>query len=57
MINFDDITRESITEHNPNWPQIPNPYRILITEGSRTPKTNSLFNLISHQPHSDNKRN
>ena len=57
MINFDDITRESITEHNPNWPQIPNPYRTLITEGSRTPKTNSLFNLISHQPDSDNKRN
>ena len=21
MINFDDITKENIKEHNPNWPQ------------------------------------
>ena len=24
MIKFDDITKESIKEHNPNWPQIQN---------------------------------
>ena len=24
MINFDDVTKENIKEHNPNWPQIPN---------------------------------
>ena len=22
MINFDDVTKENIKEHNPNWPQI-----------------------------------
>ena len=35
---------------NPNWPQIPDHlYRLLITEGSGYGKTNSLFNIISHQ--------
>ena len=30
MINFEDITKENIKEHNPNWPEIPaQPYRIL----------------------------
>ena len=34
MINFDDVTKESIREHNPSWPQVPNYlYRILITGG------------------------
>ena len=29
-------------EHNPNWPQIPDhPYRILLTGGSGSGKTNS----------------
>ena len=23
MINFDDVVRENIKEHNPNWLQIP----------------------------------
>ena len=46
MINSDDVTKENIKEHNPNWPQIPdNPYRIIIRSG----KTNSLFNLINYQ--------
>ena len=50
MINFDDVTRENPKKHNPNWPQIPDhPYRILITGGSCSGKTNSLLNLISHQ--------
>ena len=50
MIKFDDITKENIKEHNPNWPQIPDhPYRILIIEISGSVKTNLLFNLISHQ--------
>ena len=31
MINFNDITKENIKEHNPNWDQ---PYRILIIGGS-----------------------
>ena len=33
MFNFDCITKESMKEHNPNWPEIPDhPYRILIVE-------------------------
>ena len=54
MINFDDVTKENIKEHNPNWPQIPDhPYRILITQGAGSGKTNSLFNLIHQQPDID----
>ena len=50
MITFDDVTKENVKEHNPNWPQIPdNPYSILIIGGSGSVKTNSLFNLISQQ--------
>ena len=50
MVGFDDVTKENIKEHNPNWPQIPDhPYRILIIRGSKSGKTNSSFNLISHQ--------
>ena len=47
MINFDDVTRENIIEHNPNWPKISDhPYRILINGGSGSRKTNSfIFNL------------
>ena len=54
MINFDDVTKENIKEHNPNWPQIfDHPYRMLIIGGSGSGKTNSSFNLISHQPDID----
>ena len=52
MINFDDVTKENIKEHNSNWLQIPDHlYRILIIQGSG--KTNSLFNLINQQPDID----
>ena len=38
MINFNDVAKENIRKHNPNWPQIPDhPYNY------------TLFNLISHQ--------
>ena len=31
MINFDDVVKENIKEHKPNWLQISDhPYRILI---------------------------
>ena len=54
MINFDDVTKENIKEHNSNWPQISDrPYRILIIRGSGFGKTNSLFNLICHEPDID----
>ena len=54
MIIFDDVTKQSIKEHNPNWPKIPDHlYRILILKVQDLQKTNSLFNLISHQPNID----
>ena len=54
MINFDDVVKENIKEHNPNWPLIPdNPYRKFIIGGSGSGKTISLFNLINHQPDID----
>ena len=35
MINFDDYVNENKTEHNKNWPYIPDhPYRILTIGGS-----------------------
>ena len=54
MINFDDYVNESKTEHNKNWPYIPDhPYRILIIGGSGSGKTNLLLNLIENQPDID----
>ena len=48
MINFDDVIKENINEHNPNWLQVPDhKYRILITGGPGSGTTNSSFNLIS----------
>ena len=50
MFNFDYITEEDITKHNPNWPKISDhPYRIIIVGGSRSGKTNALLNLINHE--------
>ena len=41
IINFDDVTKENIEEHNLNCPQIPDhPYRILIIGGSGSGKRN-----------------
>ena len=54
MINFDDITKENTKERNQNWPNIlDHRYIILIIGSSVSGKTNSLFNLISHQPDID----
>ena len=56
MINFDDYVNENKTEHNKNWPYIPDkPYRILILGGSGSGKTNLLLNLIENQPDIDKK--
>ena len=50
MINFDDVTKKPIKEHNPNWLQGPDhPYKILIIGGSGSEKT-LLFN---QQPDTD----
>ena len=36
MINFDDVIKEKLKGHNPNWPELPDhPYRILITNPIR----------------------
>ena len=54
IINFDYITKEDIKDHNPKWSQIPDHlYKLLRSGGSGSEKTNSLFNLISHQPDID----
>ena len=48
MINLDSITNENNKKHNEKWPYIPDhPYRILITGGSGSGKTNALLNLIN----------
>ena len=50
MINFDDVIKEEIKRYNLKRPQIPDHlYRILITGGSGSGKTNALFNLINQQ--------
>ena len=54
MINFDDYVNENKTEHNKNWPYIPDhPHRILIIGGSGSGKTNVLLNLIERKPDID----
>ena len=54
MMHFDDVTKENIKEHNPNWPHTPDhPYRILIIGGSGSCETNSLFSLINEEPDID----
>ena len=51
MINFDEYVNENKTEHNKNWPYIPDhPYRILMIGGSGSVKTKVLLNLIENQP-------
>ena len=50
MVNLDSITNENNKEHNKKWSYIPDhPYRILITGGSGSGKTNVLLNLIREQ--------
>ena len=54
MINFDNYVNENKIEHNKNQPYIPDhPYRILITRGSGSGKTNTLINLINKRNYID----
>ena len=49
MINFDEVTKGNLKEHNPNWPVIHDHlYTILIFGGSGCGKTNLLYNLINY---------
>ena len=56
MINLNDHTNQIKTEHNLNWPYIPDhPYRILIPlyEDLDLEKKSALLNLINNQPDID----
>ena len=54
MINFDDYANEDKTEHNINWPYIPDYlYRILIIGGYGSGKTNALLNFTNKQSNID----
>ena len=54
MINFDDVTKENMRDNISIWPQIfDHSYRILITGGFGSRKSNLFFHLISHQPDID----
>ena len=54
MIKFDDIISKNQTQHDSNLPHIQyHLYRIPIIGGCGSGKTNTLLNLISHQPNID----
>ena len=50
MINYDDATKESIKERNPNSTETPAPpHTVLIVGGSESGKNNWLFSLRNQQ--------
>ena len=45
MMNFDDIIKENIKEHNPNWSQIPDhPCKMIINGDSGSGKKVNYLN-------------
>ena len=45
MINLDNVIKENVKRHNPNWPEIPDhPYKILIVGDSGSGK--QMYYLI-----------
>ena len=54
MINIDSYVNENKAENNEKWPYIyDNLYRIIITGGSGSGKTNALLSLIKEQDYYD----
>ena len=50
MINCDDVTKENISEHNPNGSWIlDHPFKILIDGSSDSRETDALFNITKQQ--------
>ena len=50
MINYDDVIKENIKDHNPSCSQtLHHPHRILIIGGSGSGKTNALLTLIKNR--------
>ena len=50
MFDLDDIANKNNKEYNNKWPYIPDhPYRVLITGGSGSGKTNALLDLVKKQ--------
>ena len=50
MFNLDEITNENNEYHNKEWPYTPDHlYKMLISGGSGSAKTNVLLNLIKKQ--------
>ena len=50
MFNLDDIANENNKDDNKKWTYVPNrSYRMLITGGSGSGKTNVLLNLMKQQ--------
>ena len=50
----DDVAKENINKHNPNWLLIPDhPYGILIIAHSGLGKTTAFLNLTNHKMYTD----
>ena len=53
-VNYDDVTKENIKQHNPDCPKtLHHPYIILIIGGSRSRNRNALLNLVRQENDDD----